>query len=74
MGYSVQLVTLNRKANGRLLGVRLGRTCIKHGISVVSVAAELGVSRQTIYNWFSGVNAPFGPRVETVKALIAAYK
>lgn len=57
-GYSNRLVELNNKADDRLLGVRLGRVCIAKDIPVSDVAIQLGVTRQTVYNWFCGVNAP----------------
>lgn len=57
-GYSLRLIQLNREADDSNLGVRLGRTCIKHGVSVKEVAAKFGVSRQTVYNWFCGVHTP----------------
>lgn len=53
-GYSTHIVRLNKKADTKLLGVRLGRACIKKDISVITVAARVGVSRQTVYNWFCG--------------------
>jgi len=57
-GYSAKLVALNRQANKSNLGVRLGRACIKEDIPVSTVAAALGVSRQTLYNWFVGKSSP----------------
>ena len=57
-GYSTRLVALNKKADIRSVGVRLGRVCMKRGISVSEVAAELHVTRQTVYNWFCGAHQP----------------
>lgn len=61
-GYSVRLIQLNNEADDTLIGVRLGRVCIEHDISVLDVADALQVSRQTIYHWFSGT---FLPKKET---------
>lgn len=58
IGYSTGLVKKNKDADGKLLGVKLGRHCIKEGISVIDIARKLGVSRQTIYNWFIGKGNP----------------
>jgi transcriptional regulator with XRE-family HTH domain len=69
-GYSVKLVNLNKEANGRKLGVKLGRVCIAADISVSAVARRLGVSKQTIYNWFTGVSEPSADRVAKVQAYI----
>jgi DNA-binding XRE family transcriptional regulator len=57
-GYSAKTIQLNKRADSSGLGVALGRAAIKLGISVADVATTLGVSRQTIYNWFVGLYAP----------------
>lgn len=68
-GYSLATVRKNNEAGLEHVGVRLGRLCIAHDISVASLATEFSVSRQTIYNWFCGATQP----KDTQKALIAAY-
>ena len=69
-GYSHRLIKANKEASGRLLGVRLGRACIKKELPVQAVAAKLNVSRQTIYNWFCGVHAPHDYQVKAVETLL----
>jgi DNA-binding XRE family transcriptional regulator len=64
-GYSLRLRDMNRKAPSTMLGVRQGRACIKHGIPATTVADRMGVSRQTVYNWFRGTSTP-GPTVSRV--------
>jgi transposase len=56
IGYTLRLQQLNRKADKRKLGVRLGRHCINMGIPVIDLVQLFGVSRQTVYNWFNGTN------------------
>ncbi len=72
-GYTARLVKLNKQADKRLLGVRLGRVCIKHNIPVADVASQLGVSRQTVYNWFMGSNTPRASVEQSVRALLAYF-
>lgn len=72
-GYSARLIELNKKADPKLLGVRLGRVCIKHGVPVAKVAEVLLVSRQTIYNWFIGVSNPQNTIVSSVENLIVSF-
>lgn len=36
------------------LGNQLGRWAIYHDFSVVRISKALGVTRQTVYNWFLG--------------------
>ena len=69
-GYTLNLVSLNKSANARSLGVKLGRTCIKHGVPVADVAERLGVSRQTIYHWFSGKSRPSEQMASKIEKLI----
>jgi hypothetical protein len=63
-GYSLRLVERNRQASDKKLGVRLGRVCIAQEVPVTVVANEFGVTRQTVYNWFTGLSIP-GPSVHT---------
>ena len=57
-GYSARLIALNKNADARMIGVRLGKLCMKRDIPVATVASKLGVSRQTVYNWFCGTHSP----------------
>ena len=58
LGYSLRIIELNRSADEELLGVKLGRVCIRNNMPVSVLAARLGVSRQTVYNWFVGTSKP----------------
>ena len=69
-GYSARLIELNKQADPKLLGVRLGKACIKNNISVHEVANKFGVSRQTVYNWFMGRSSPQNVVAESVKDLL----
>lgn len=57
-GYSTKLVRANNEANINNIGVRLGWVCILRDISVRDIAKTFGVTRQTIYNWFTGKVTP----------------
>lgn len=72
-GYSTRLIELNKKADDRMLGVRLGRVCIENDIPVLSVAISMGVSRQTVYNWFCGVTSPRAKQVADIETIINSY-
>lgn len=64
-GYSMRLNQLNNAAyveDPRHLGVLLGRFCIDNNVSVIQVAKDFGVTRQCVYNWFTGKTRP---RAET---------
>jgi predicted transcriptional regulator len=66
-GYSVKLVQLNKLADKKKLGVMLGKECIRTSLSVSQVAKIIGVSRMTVYNWFTGLHDPqevYRPAIE----------
>lgn len=70
-GYSLKLVEDNKGADIASLGVQLGRKCIAHGVPVSKVARDLGVTRQSVYNWFCGVTTPQDELVGLIHEYIA---
>jgi hypothetical protein len=72
-GYSLRLRDLNRRAPNKALGVRLGRVCIKHDVPVTVVAKRMGVTRQTVYNWFVGASNPQPALVTLVESYITQF-
>lgn len=72
LGYTLALAKTNKAANGRGLGVKLGRVCIRNDIPVQTVADHFRVSRQTIYNWFSGKRHPQATMHAKIETYIAA--
>lgn len=73
-GYTTRVDSLNKEADQSLLGVRLGRVCIKHDVPVAEMASQLGVSRQTIYNWFTGAFEPNSELTVYIEALLSEYE
>lgn len=55
-----------------MLGVRLGRACIKHDVPAAVVASRMGVSRQTVYNWFRGTSNPNPSLIATIEQFISS--
>lgn len=51
------------------LGNQLGRWAIYHDFSVVRISKALGVTRQTVYNWFVGKDI-FPAYVERAEVLL----
>ena len=74
VGYSLRIVELNRSAGEELLGVKLGRVCIRNNMPVSVLAARLGVSRQTAYNWFVGVSKPSPSTKIKIEALLTTLR
>lgn len=73
-GYSYALHLANQDADPRFIGVRLGKFCIKNSIPVVKVAEQFGVSRMTIYQWFTGQTQPRSSKVEKIEKYLAKAK
>ena len=71
-GYSVRLAEAIKGADVNKLGVRLGRACLRHDVSVSEVAAALKVSRQTVYHWFCGLREPHRAKYDDIRSYIAA--
>ena len=57
-GYSSRIVESNAFTAVNSLGVSLGRKCISLDIPVSAVADRMGVSKMTIYKWFTGKTLP----------------
>lgn len=73
-GYSLNLMLANKAADGKHIGVALGRQCIKAGVSVSSIAGKFNVSRQTVYNWFEGRVTPNNRIGELIEKYTATLK
>ena len=56
LGYSEKILELVKNGDCDQLGVRFAKFCIKHNLSIVTVSKELGVTRMTLYRWFTGSN------------------
>ena len=72
-GYSAKTIQLNKQADSSRLGVALGKAAIKLGISVADIATTIGVSRQTIYNWFVGSYEPDKRYTKNVTKLLNSF-
>lgn len=49
---------------------RLGYICVKRNLMPSSISNILGVSKQTIYDWFAGRYEPGPDSIERVKTLL----
>jgi len=72
-GYSQRIVRSNSLASPTLIGVDLGRICIRYEVPVIEVSEALGVSRQTVYNWFIGKCKPKAALHDAIEKLISKY-
>lgn len=68
-GYSQLLIEANLKAK-ETTGTILGALCISLKYPASQVAKKLNVSRQTVYDWFSGRAKPSRRLDQKVKELI----
>jgi hypothetical protein len=58
------------------LGNQLGRWAVYHAFPVTRISRALGVSRQTVYNWFTGteVFVAYRDRVELLLKILQSSK
>ena len=71
IGYSQQTVRRNRDADGRLIGVKLGRYCVANEIPVSDVMAYFDVTKQTVYNWFAGTHVASKRHTKLISEFLA---
>ncbi len=71
-GYSQRVIAAVMAGDPKHPGVALGRFCIKHDVPVAEVAREVGVSRWTVYQWFTEKSWPSVEAQERFRALVAA--
>lgn len=55
MAYSQKVIDAIA-ASPHTLGNQLGRWAVHHNVPVTLLSKALGVSRQTVYNWFTGTD------------------
>lgn len=68
-GYSQIVIEANQSAEPSL-GVKLGAVCIQKKYSVIKLAERLKISRQAIYDWFTGKSKPAKNKEDLVTQLI----
>lgn len=68
-GYSQIVIEANQNANPSL-GVKLGAACIQKRYSVIKIAERLKISRQAVYDWFTGKSKPAKNKEDLVTQLI----
>lgn len=73
-GYSARLIKTNADADASRLGVALGRACIALDIPVTNISERLGVSKQTVYNWFMGSYDPHPSFTEAIHSMLATLQ
>ena len=69
-GYSTFLVQDINDANPFLIGVKLAKICIRLNIPIADVAEYIGVTRPTVYAWFTGKREVSSKYAEKVERLI----
>lgn len=69
-GYSLRVAKYLEEGDPEHIGVQLGRYCLENDISSTQIAAQLGVTKMTIYNWFSGRPVRKLDHVAAIKALL----
>lgn len=69
-GFSQSTIAANQAADWHRLGVGLGRFCIERSIPASVVAGALGVTKWTVYRWFSGECEPHRSHKKLIRTFI----
>lgn len=72
-GYSQIVIEANEAAPAGL-GVQLGAVCIALKYPASQVSKALNVSRQTVYDWFSGKTKPTKEKELAIQELIKSIQ
>ena len=72
MPYSQRVINAVGDADPALLGNQLGRWAVYRDFPVAKVAKALGVTRQTVYNWYFGTEVfrAYRDRVELLLKIL----
>ena len=73
-GYSYVTYKAIRAADPKSLGVQLGLFCIEHNIPAARVADDIGVSRHSVYSWFTGRFRPTKKMEVKIMDLLNKYR
>lgn len=69
-GYSAEVVRRVQGLDPALPVARFARYCVANEIPVMTVADKFKVSRETVYNWFTGVYTPRPRHVARMLAIL----
>ena len=72
-GYSTSFVRAVEEGCQSDLMAQFASACIARDLPVAQVAQRLGVSRPTVYAWFTGRSTPRARHQEAIKRLMARW-
>jgi|APCry1669189440_1035222.scaffolds.fasta_scaffold94009_2 hypothetical protein len=73
-GYSTLFVRKVNEANQDDVVIQFAQACIKRELPIISVASAMGVSRATVYNWFTGKFYPHKKHQEIMHKLMSRWR
>lgn len=74
-GYSYEFVLKVRtlaKGKNAPVGVQLGLKAVESGMPIKQIATKLGVSRMTVYDWFTGKYQPSAQHLKRLMTLVGS--
>lgn len=69
-GYSTRLIADVEAADPKLIWVRFAKLCIAQELPVRDVAEKFGVTRATVYSWFTGRAKPRSPHISRMLRIL----
>jgi hypothetical protein len=73
-GYSTLFIRKVGEADQEDLVIQFANACISREIPVVEIAYRMGVTRATVYNWFTGKAYPRVQQQEKIRKTLARWQ
>lgn len=72
-GYSTLFLSAIEEAGLDLPMKQFAEECIRRGIPIASIASRLGVTRASVYNWFTGKTKPRQLQLAQIRKIMARW-
>ena len=72
-GYSTLFLSRIEKAELDPFLKQFADECIRRGIPISAIASRLGVTRASVYNWFTGRAAPRRSQMVQIKKVVSRW-
>jgi hypothetical protein len=73
-GYSTLFIRKVEEADQGDLVIQYANACVERNLPITEVARRMGVTRATIYNWFTGRSSPRVHQIEKIRKALARWQ
>ena len=73
-GYSTLFLRKIEEGDQKALVIQFANACIDRELPIAEIAQGLGVTRATVYNWFTGKSSPRLHQQEKIRRTLARWQ